>query len=56
MSQVGLLLHLASVLVTSMWARATDPDNAAIPYLTATGDLLGGAMLALVFHVVNSLD
>lgn len=54
--QVGLLLHLASVLVTSMWAQAIDPDNAAIPYLTATGDLLGGAMLALVFHVVNTLD
>ena len=56
MSQVGLLLHLASVLVTFMWARAIDPDNAAIPYLTATGDLLGGALLALVFTAVNSLD
>ena len=55
-SQVAILLHLASVLVTSMWARAIDPDNAAIPYLTATGDLLGGALLPLVFYVVNSLD
>ena len=56
LTQVALLLHLASVLVTFMWARAIDPDNAAIPYLTATGDLLGGALLALVFTAVNSLD
>ena len=51
--QVGLLLHLASVMVHSMWTRGVDPDNSAIPYLTALGDLLGGAFLAVVFHLMD---
>ena len=51
-SQVGLLLHVASVLVYLMWKRGEDPDNSAIPYLTALGDLLGGILLASVFHVL----
>ena len=54
--QVSLLLHLASVLVHCMWSRATDPDNSAIPYLTATGDLLGGALLAAVFRIIQSVE
>ena len=54
--QVGLLLHLANVMVHNMWARAVDPDNSAIPYLTALGDLLGGAALALVFNLMEVLD
>ena len=56
LSQVSLLLHLASVLVHCMWSRATDPDNSAIPYLTATGDLLGGALLAAVFLIIQSVE
>ena len=36
-----------------MWSRGTDPDNAAIPYLTAVGDLLGTAFLAVSFIVLN---
>ncbi len=31
-----------------------DPDSAAIPYLTAAGDLLGGAFLAAVFTITKS--
>ena len=50
---MGLLLHLASVMVHSMWTRGVDPDNSAIPYLTALGDLLGGAFLAVVFHLMD---
>ena len=34
-SQVAVLLFLSPVLVYLMWSRGTDPDNAAIPYLTA---------------------
>ena len=34
-SQVAVLLYLSHVLVYMMWNRGTDPDNAAIPYLTA---------------------
>ena len=33
--QVAILLYLCQMLVYSMWSRGTDPDNAAIPYLTA---------------------
>jgi len=51
--QVALLLYLSHVLVYLMWSRATDPDNAAIPYLTAIGDLLGTAFLALSFVVLQ---
>ena len=56
MLQVGLLLHVASLMVHSMWGRGVDPDNSAIPYLTAQGDLLGGALLAGVFYTVDTVD
>ena len=48
-----MLLYLCQVLVYWMWSRGTDPDNAAIPYLTAVGDLLGTAFLAVSFIVLN---
>jgi len=32
-----------------MWSRGSDPDNAAIPYLTAIGDLLGTGFLTIAF-------
>jgi len=51
--QVGLLLHIASVLVYKLWLRGINPDNAAIPYLTALGDLFGGAFLAVVFYIMD---
>jgi len=54
--QVGLLLHVASVLVFFMWEKGEDPDNSAIPYLTALGDLLGGILLAFVFHLLITLS
>ena len=54
--QVGLLLHIASVLVYKLWKRGIDPDNAAIPYLTALGDLFGGALLAIVFFVLDKYN
>ena len=33
--QVVLLLYMCQILIYWMWSRGTDPDNAAIPYLTA---------------------
>jgi len=51
--QVAVLLYLCQVLVYWMWSKGTDPDNAAIPYLTAIGDLLGTAFLALSFMVLS---
>lgn len=47
--QVFLLLYIANCMVHFMWRRKTDPDNSAIPYLTALGDLLGTSLLALAF-------
>ena len=32
-----------------------DPDNSAIPYLTALGDLLGGAFLGAAFCILEAL-
>jgi len=38
--QVYVLLYLAQILVYWMWSKGTDPDNAAIPYLTAVSQYL----------------
>jgi solute carrier family 41 len=38
-----------------MWLRRMDPDNSAIPYLTALGDLLGISLLAMAFGVLYSV-
>jgi len=51
--QVCLLLHICRILVPFLWGRGTDPDSAAIPYLTALGDLLGGGLLALAFVLLT---
>jgi solute carrier family 41 len=53
--QVALLLYVCRVTVFWMWSRGTDPDNSAIPYLTALGDLLGGAFLGLAFLLLALL-
>uniref|UniRef100_A0A3Q3NFB8 Solute carrier family 41 member n=1 Tax=Mastacembelus armatus TaxID=205130 RepID=A0A3Q3NFB8_9TELE len=50
MLQVLLLLCIADQMVHSMWRSGKDPDSFSIPYLTALGDLLGTALLALSFH------
>ncbi|KAM6895396.1 solute carrier family 41 member 2 [Xenentodon cancila] len=50
MLQVLLLLCIADWMVYSMWRSGKDPDSFSIPYLTALGDLLGTALLALSFH------
>ncbi|CAJ0935912.1 unnamed protein product, partial [Mesorhabditis belari] len=55
-AQVVILLWVCQWLVSWMWARGTDPDNAAIPYLTALGDLLGTVLLFLVFIAVDSVS
>jgi len=54
--QVGSLLHIANMMVHSMWGHGINPDNSAIPYLTALGDLMGGAFLATVFQIINWVD
>lgn len=50
--QVWILLHTAHWMIHLMWKKAIDPDNSAIPYLTALGDLLGGILLWLAFELL----
>ncbi|CAL8262900.1 unnamed protein product [Merluccius merluccius] len=47
--QVYSLLCVADWMVHWLWQKGKDPDSYAIPYLTAVGDLLGTALLSLVF-------
>ncbi|XP_069486004.1 solute carrier family 41 member 2 isoform X2 [Ambystoma mexicanum] len=48
--QVFTLLWFADWMVHHIWRKGKDPDSFSIPYLTALGDLLGTALLALSFH------
>ncbi|VDP20452.1 unnamed protein product [Soboliphyme baturini] len=48
--QEAVLLHICFVMVHYMWKNKIDPDNSAIPYLTALGDFLGTGLLALAFQ------
>lgn len=53
--QICLLLYIAHVLIHAMWRWKIDPDNSAIPYLTALGDLFGSMFLALAFLFIQSV-
>ncbi|CAG9564639.1 unnamed protein product [Danaus chrysippus] len=55
MLQVFLLLCISHYLVVGMWRLGLDPDNSAIPYLTALGDLLGTALLGIAFHILYAI-
>ncbi|XP_029457382.1 solute carrier family 41 member 2 isoform X2 [Rhinatrema bivittatum] len=48
--QVFMLLWIADWMVHHIWRKGKDPDSFSIPYLTALGDLLGTALLAISFH------
>ncbi|XP_064605028.1 solute carrier family 41 member 1-like [Liolophura sinensis] len=50
--QVAILLYVANWIVHYIWKKGDDPDNSAIPYLTALGDLLGTGFLAIVFQIL----
>ncbi|GLV43055.1 uncharacterized protein CBL_14267 [Carabus blaptoides fortunei] len=57
--QVVLLLYIAHVMILWMWKIGVDPDNSAIPYLTAVGDLLGTLLLGIAFqflYVIGDRD
>lgn len=53
--QICLLLYMAHVIIHAMWKFKIDPDNSAIPYLTALGDLLGSSLLFLAFAFLTSI-
>lgn len=48
--QVAILLYMAQIMILWMWKNGIDPDNSAIPYLTAMGDLLGTFLLGVAFE------
>eukprot|EP00053_Salpingoeca_punica_P011559 m.102964 g.102964 ORF g.102964 m.102964 type:complete len:480 (+) comp15705_c0_seq1:118-1557(+) len=52
MVQVGLLLLMIRKLVMFIWSYQLDPDNIAIPLVTALGDFLGTGTLALCFSLL----
>ena len=54
--QVLILLYVCQLLVAWMWSSSIDPDNAAIPYLAALGDLLGTLLLFIVFRLLDGRD
>ncbi|XP_076675925.1 solute carrier family 41 member 1 isoform X2 [Andrena cerasifolii] len=53
--QVMLLLYVAHIIIHAMWRHKIDPDNSAIPYLTALGDLTGTLFLAGAFWFLSSI-
>lgn len=53
--QVAILLYVTHCFVHYLWKWGFDPDDAAIPYLTALGDLLGTSFLFLAFLSLEAL-
>ncbi|XP_035232712.1 solute carrier family 41 member 1-like isoform X1 [Stegodyphus dumicola] len=53
--QIALLLYIAQCLIQILWRFKIDPDNSAIPLLTALGDLSGMACLTIAFLIHHSL-
>ncbi|XP_023241904.1 solute carrier family 41 member 1-like [Centruroides sculpturatus] len=54
--QVAILLYIAHIMIHVMWRWKIDPDNSAIPLLTALGDLLGTGLLATAFYFYTQID
>ncbi|XP_067129804.1 solute carrier family 41 member 1-like isoform X2 [Centruroides vittatus] len=54
--QVAILLYVAHVMIHVMWKWKIDPDNSAIPLLTALGDLLGTGLLAIAFYFYTQIQ
>eukprot|EP00117_Sycon_ciliatum_P046992 scpid44537/ scgid4580/ Solute carrier family 41 member 1 len=55
LTQVLVLLVISHWLVHFQWRSGRDPDSCTIPYLTAIGDLMGTALLALAFFTFSGI-
>ncbi|KAF2885690.1 hypothetical protein ILUMI_20463 [Ignelater luminosus] len=53
--QVMTLLYIAHLMIHFLWKLKIDPDNSAIPYLTALGDLLGSSFLLVAFMFLRKI-
>ncbi|RCN53307.1 divalent cation transporter [Ancylostoma caninum] len=56
LTQVVILLYVCQYMVAVMWTWRINPDNSAIPYLTALGDVLGTLLLFLLFLFLDKID
>ncbi|KIH57711.1 divalent cation transporter [Ancylostoma duodenale] len=54
--QIFFLVYIAQVIVYWMYHFRIDPDMHAIPMVTATGDLVGTALLVSLFYVMSYGD
>lgn len=54
--QVFLLLNITFLLVPTLWRFRFNPDNWAIPLLTALGDLLGTGLLTAAFYLLALVE
>ncbi|XP_015794867.1 solute carrier family 41 member 1 [Tetranychus urticae] len=53
--QVSILIQVSYTLVHFIWRKGFNPDNSALPFLTAFGDLIGSVLLALAFTLLSAL-
>lgn len=53
--QIALLLYIAQCMIQILWLWKIDPDNSAIPLLTALGDLSGMACLTIAFIIHHNI-
>lgn len=53
--QIVFLLYICHLMVHTMWKFRMDPDNSAIPYLTALGDLFGSTLLLVGFILMQAI-
>jgi len=52
--QVSVLFVCAHGIVSNLWCDGLNPDNAAIPYVTSLGDLVGTSCLTAAFWVLTT--
>lgn len=53
--QITLLLYIAQCMIQILWRLKIDPDNSAIPLLTALGDFSGMCCLTIAFYIHRGL-
>jgi solute carrier family 41 len=54
-TQVMILLQFSYKFVHWLWSVKVNPDNSAIPFLTAIADLIGSLFLATAFNVLYAM-
>lgn len=51
----AIMLKFSKWLTLQFWKKGYDPDNCALPLLTALGDLAGNTLLVVVFSIYSIL-